>query len=147
MKEIKQKDFINLPYSLHDSKINHIKIIFNEFDILSDKIIIYFNEGFYKPLKNDCLNINGHIEFENVDLDYYYVHIINSSGNLGIFSGEKFTLQNFAEKSLCINFEIIDETYGYNKCKLSGYIYEEDETKECIIEIYYFGSMKYIVDE
>lgn len=46
-----------------------------------------------------------------------------------------------------IDLEIIDETYGYNQSKFSGYIYEKNMIKECIIEIYHFNNMKYITEE
>ncbi|WP_025163039.1 hypothetical protein [Paraclostridium bifermentans] len=138
MKEIERKNIIDLPYSLHDTKVNKI-------EITSDKVILYFNEGYYK-IDNDCNLTKGFIEFNNVDLDYCSVCIFNLEGNLGKFSGEKFNLQDFVEKFNNINFEIIDETYGYNQSKFFGYVYEEDITKEFIIEIYHFSNMKYITE-
>lgn len=138
MKEIERKNIIDLPYSLHDTKVNKIEII-------SDKIIMYFNEGYYK--KDSDYNLtNGFIEFGNVDLDYCSVCIFNLESDFGKFSGEKFSLQDFVEKFNTINFEIIDETYGYNQSKFLGYIYEGDMTKECIIEIYHFNNMKYVTE-
>lgn len=136
MKEIERKNIIDLPYSLHDAKVNKI-------EITSDKVILYFNEGYYK-IDNDCNLTKGFIEFNNVDLDYCSVCIFNLEGNLGKFSGEKFSLQDFVEKFNTINFEIIDETYGYNQSKFFGYIYEGDITKEFIIEMYHFSNMKYV---
>ncbi|UOW69604.1 hypothetical protein [Paraclostridium bifermentans] len=138
MKEIERKNIIDLPYSLHDAKVNKI-------EITSDKVILYFNEGYYK-IDNDCNLTKGFIEFNNVDLDYCSVCIFNLEGNLGKFSGEKFSLQDFVEKFNNLNFEIIDETYGYNQSKFFGYVYEEDITKEFIIEIYHFSNMKYITE-
>lgn len=139
MKEIERKNIIDLPYSLHDARVNNINTV-------SDKVIMHFNEGYYK-IDNDCELIKGCVEFSNVDLDYCSVYIIDSDGSLGKFSGERFSLQDFSESFNNIDLEIIDETYGYNKSKFFGYIYEEDMTKECIIEIYHFDNMKYITEE
>lgn len=46
-----------------------------------------------------------------------------------------------------MEFEIVDETYGYNQSEFSGYLYSGDETRECMIEIFLFGEMKYIIED
>lgn len=139
MKEIEQKNIIDLPYSLHDARVNKI-------NIASDKVIMHFNEGYYK-LENDCKLIKGYIEFSNADLDHCSVYIFDLTGDFGKFSGEKFNLQDFSKTFKNIDLEIVDETYGYNQSKFFGYIYEKDIIKECIIEIYHFNNMKYFTEE
>lgn len=139
MKETNRKNIVDLPYSLHDARVTHIKLV-------SHKIVMYFNKGYFKATNNDFLLVNGFIELNDVDLDYCCAYILDSIGCTENFSGQKFSLQRFIEQFPNINFEIVDETYGYNQSKFSGYLYEKNAIKECIIEIYHFGDMKYITE-
>lgn len=45
-----------------------------------------------------------------------------------------------------MDFEIMDETYGYNQSGFSEYFYDGDKMKECTVDIYHFGNIKYIVE-
>ena len=45
------------------------------------------------------------------------------------------------------NFTIIDETYGYNQSKFSGFLSVGTEIKECMIEVYHLGDMEYITEK
>lgn len=138
MKIIERKNIIDLPYSLHDARVNKINVV-------SDKVIMYFDEGYYKIYEDEL--IKGYIEFGNVDLDFCSISVFDSQGGLGKLSGERFSLQYFSQRFKNLDLEIVEETYGYNKSKFFGYIYEEDLIKECIIEIYHFDNMKYITEE
>lgn len=68
-------------------------------------------------------------------------------GNCGSFTGEKKDLHEFIDQYRNAGFDIMDETYGYNMSKFSGYLSAEGSVKECIIEIYHLGDMSYIVEE
>jgi hypothetical protein len=142
MKEIIRKNILDLPYSLHDARVS--KITLEE-----KKIILYFSEGFYEPRNNDYLAVEGKgiISIEGSDLDFCTVYLFDSVGNSGQFSGEKYRLDAFIHEFPHMDFEIIDETYGYNQSKFSGYFYEGDKMKECTVDIYHFGNMKYIVEK
>lgn len=43
--------------------------------------------------------------------------------------------------------EIINETYGYNKSTFSGWLWVKGKSKECILELYHSGDMRYVVEE
>lgn len=46
-----------------------------------------------------------------------------------------------------VRFEIISETYGYNKSTFSGWLWVKNKLKECILELYHVGDMMYLVEE
>lgn len=140
MKEVIRKNILDLPYGLHDARVSKITLEKGE-------IIIYFSEGFYEPRDNDFLAVKGEgiIRIEGSDLDFSTVYLFDSVRNKGKFSGEKYRLDAFINKFPHMDFEIIDESYGYNQSKFSGVFYEGNELKECMIDIYHTGNMKYIV--
>ncbi len=141
MKEIIRKNIVDLPYSLHDARVNKMRIE-------EQSIVMHFSKGYFKPMKNDCLPVKGTalISIHGLDLDFCYAYLLDTMGNCGKFTGEKFSLVEFINRFTDIDFEIVDETYGYNQSKFSGYLYADEEIKECIIEIYHFGDMKYSVE-
>lgn len=51
MKETNRRNIIDLPYSLHDARVTHIKLV-------SHKLVMYFDKGYFKATNNDCLLIN-----------------------------------------------------------------------------------------
>lgn len=142
MKETIRKNIVDLPYSLHDARVNKIQIE-------EQNIVLHFSGGYYKPMDNYYLPVkeNAVININGVDLDFCHAYLITAMDICGKFTGEKYGLQEFVSNFPDINFEIVDETYGYNQSKFSGNLYNNKEIKECIIEIYHFGDMKYIVDD
>lgn len=140
MKEINRKNVLDLPYGLHDARVNRI-------DLNGEQISLWFDEGYYKPVDNDSLLVKGHIILEGVDVDFCHVYLMDIESDYGTFIGKKFTIQQFIAKYSSIDFEIIDETYGYNMSRFSGFFYEGANTKECIVEIYHFGHMTYLTEE
>lgn len=52
MNETIRKNIVDLPYSLHDAKVNKMTIE-------EENIVLYFSRGFYKPVNNDCLPVKG----------------------------------------------------------------------------------------
>lgn len=140
MKEIIRKNISNLPYSLHDAHINNIIV-------QEDTLIFYFDKGYYVPKDGDCMPIQGSIKFEDVDLDYCYIYTLNTDGHCGTFKGEKYQVIDFIQRYSIIDMEIIDESYGYNQSKFSGYSFQGKKIQEFIVEIYHLGNMKYIVEE
>lgn len=136
----KRQNIPDLPYSLHDARVNRIKLS-------ADQIELYFDEGYYQPVQGDCLPVKGYITFEDVDFDFCQAYVMDIENDCGKFSGERFDLQAFEARFPKMDFEIIDETYGYNQSKFMGFFYEGKQTRECIIEIYHFGAMTYCTEE
>ncbi len=135
----KRKNISDLPYSLHDARVNHI-------ELSDDQMTLYFNEGYYRPADGDCLPVQGSIIFEHVDCDFCHAYLLNIEKDRGTFLGEKFPLSTFAARFPKMDFEIIDETYGYNLSKFTGFFYNGQNTRECIIEIYHLGAMVYYTE-
>ncbi len=145
MKKIIRKN-INLPYSLHDSSIIH-------FEAKEDKLTFQFKSGIFKAVE-PYSEIEGNVIFENVDWDFSYIYLLSYKdvlcGNCGNFSGEKISLLDFINKhkASSLKFDIIDETYGYNKSKFNGFIsFSDTRMYECFVEIYHLGDMHYYLDE
>lgn len=136
MKITYRTNITNLPYSLHD-------MIVNDFCIEKNTLTMLFQDGFYR-IGESCEPVDGYITFDEVDWDFCNAYVLNFSGNEGVFTGEKISLKNFVSKYKKQHFTIIDESYGYNTSKFSGYLSDGKELKECFIEIYCLGDMKYI---
>lgn len=142
MKRTIRKNMTDLPYSLHDARVIGFEV--NE-NILQMK----FQSGFVcmvAPFKQ----VEGFVEFEKIDWDSY-VYLLEYQevlcGNLGSLTGKKMELREFINEFDNASFDIIDETYGYNLSKFSGYLSTQDSLKECIIELYHWGDMSYILEE
>lgn len=142
MKRTIRKNMTDLPYSLHDARVIGFEV--NE-NILQMK----FQSGFVcmvAPFKQ----VEGFVEFEKIDWDFCYVYLLEYQevlcGNPGSFTGKKMELGEFINEFHNASFEIIDETYGYNLSKFMGYFSKQDSLEECIIELYHWGDMSYILE-
>lgn len=132
------------PYCLHDMHITDIEID-------EDKITLRFQYGFVKT-SSPAAQVDGYIEIPKVDFDFSYVYLLEYTdvlcGNAGHFKGEKYFLKDFLDKKWdYISFDVIDETFGFNKTKLEGYFNQKGKCYECMIEIYHFGKITYHTDE
>ncbi len=142
MKRIIRRNMTDLPYSLHDARVIGFEV--NE-NILQMK----FQSGFVctvAPFKQ----VEGFVEFEKIDWDscvYLLEYQEVLCGNPGHFIGKKMELREFLKEFDNASFEIIDETYGYNLSKFSGYLSTKNSFVECMIELYHWGDMSYILEE
>ena len=100
----------------------------------------------------ECVRVNG-IMFK--DLADYLRH-----GREIEFAvkGRAYSITNHSGKwHLCddiimkryrqFGFAIMDETYGYNMTKYTGYLLSNRQHCECIIEIYHEGDMVFVSEE
>ena len=129
-----------LPYSLHDSRICSM-------ELNGDTLLLKFENGFMK--KGRIIEqVDGNIEITKIDLDFCYVYLMEYTdvlcGNEGHFDGEKTSLAKFIGQA-DIHMDVMEETYGDNQLKLSGYLSTNDGCQECLIELYYFGDVWYQV--
>ncbi len=127
---------INTPFSLHDMNVIAL-------DIAGDDLILRTQGGMLKTT-NPQVQIDGHIEFQNVQWDFSYAYLLDFAGNVGTFTGEKMYLKDFIEKYNALAFSVVDETYGYNMTKYSGYLTCGHRQYECSIEIYHEGDMEFV---
>lgn len=126
------------PYRLHDVNITDLIVDFNT-------IKMYISPGMFE-VEEPYDIVEGYIEFNWVEWDFSYVYILDFAANEGNFTGEKMFLKDFITKYPEFTFEICDETYGFNQAKYSGYLIENEERKECIIEIYHAKDMVYVTE-
>jgi len=123
-------------YSLHD-----MNVIALEID--QDKIIMRTRSGMVKT-GSPCAQIDGYVEFHDVQWDFSYAYLLDHAGNTGTFTGEKMFLKDFIEKTEPLSFTVMDETFGYNTAKFAGYLSLDNRLLECSIEIYHEGIMAYV---
>ena len=123
------------PYSLHDADII-------DFKRNNDTLVLKTESGIFKPAEQ-C-NVDGYVEFNLVDWDFSFAYLLDFSGNTGRFNGEKFALADFVNRFGNAVFSVVDETFGYNQTKLSGYLLKNKTMRECVIEISHSGDMVYV---
>jgi len=133
------RENINVPYSLHDMNVIEFKVEGND-------IIMYTQSGMVKP-EPPFSQPDGYVEFHDVQWDFSYVYLLDFTGNVGKFSGEKMYLHDFISKFGSFGFSVMDETYGYNTTKYSGYLLSNYRHYECVIEIYHEGDMVFVSEE
>lgn len=56
-------------------------------------------------------------------------------------------LRDFLDRCSVLHFCVMDETYGYNMTKYSGYLLKEQQYFECMIEICHEGDMVFVETE
>lgn len=146
MKKTVRTNIVDLPYSLHDAHINKIQVKqVNEYEA---KVKLFFDGGFFVPRDGDTVHIAGRLLFEKVDLDYCSVYVLNTTGKKNRkIKGKEYELKAFAKKYKVLDMEIVDETYGYNQSKFSGFMYSKNKMYEFIIEMYHLGDMTYVTEE
>ena len=126
-------------YSLHDATVI-------AFEVWDNDIVMRTQSGMTKTL-SVCTQVNGFVEFKNVQWDFCFVYLLGIDGNEGAFKGEKMFLKDFLSENPSFGFTVIDETYGYDQTKYSGYLCWDSKICECIIEIYHEGDMVFVTEE
>lgn len=127
------------PYSLHDMNVVSFEITDNNIVMRTQSGMIKTTPPYSQP--------DGYVEFHNVKWDFSYVYLLDFCGNVGSFSGEKIFLKGFIEKFVPLGFTVMDETYGYNLTKLSGYLTHNRRLYECMVEVYHEGDMVFFTEE
>lgn len=133
------RENINPQYSLHDMNVT-------AFEITGNDIFMKTQSGMMKaaPPYNQP---DGYVAFHEVQWDFSYVYLLDLAGNVGTFTGKKMYLKDFITDNPALNFSVMDETYGYNSTKYSGYITISGRFLECFIEIYHEGNMVFVTEE
>lgn len=133
------RENIIVPYSLHDMNVI-------DFEVQGENLIMRTQSGMQRCDDVWC-QPDGYVEFQKVDWDFCYAYILDTTANEATFTGEKKFLKNFIAEFQNAGFSIIDETYGYNQTKYSGWLSKEHTVKECVIEIYHLGDMVFVTEE
>lgn len=132
----------NLPYSLHDMNVI-------DFEVNGENITMKTQSGMVKT-SNPFTQVDGYVEFHDVDFDFCYAYVYEDFyGNVGSFSGRKIFLKEFLDDFKNAGFSIIDESYGFNHVRYTGYLSKGNIMGECTIEICYLGELVFCetVDE
>ena len=127
------------PFSLHDMTVVSLQIEGNN-------IIVRTQSGMVETTA-PYRQLDGCVEFHDVQWDFCYVYLLGVTGNVGIFTGEKMFLKDFIDKYKQFGFSVMDETYGYNMTKYCGYLIANRQHCECVIEIYHEGDMVFVTEE
>ncbi|MBR5228628.1 MAG: hypothetical protein IKV96_02185 [Firmicutes bacterium] len=133
------RENINAAYSLHDMNVC-------AFEVNGDDIVMRLGSGMIK-VGGLCKQVDGFVEFHGVQWDFSYVYLMDHAGNVGIFSGKKLFLKDFIEKFQTFGCSIMDETYGYNTTKYTGYLISNLQHYTCFIDIYHEGDMVFVAEE
>ena len=124
------------PYSLHDMCVSAL-------EAAGDTLILRTQSGFLKTGK-PCRQVDGHVAFHDVRWDFCYAYVLDFPGNEGTFTGEKMFLKDFTARHSTPFLTVMDETYGFNCTKYTGYFTAEDRFCECVLEICHEGDMVFV---
>ena len=130
------RDNVHTPYSLHDMNVI-------AFEVEEDTVVMRTQSGMIKT-EGLSSQVDGYVVFEKVRWDYSYVYLLDFTGNIGTFTGEKMFLYDFIEMFQNAGFSVMDETFGFNQSRFTGYLSMNSTVKECSIEIYHEGAMIYV---
>ena len=133
------RENICAPFTLHDMTVV-------AFDVVGSDIVMRTQSGIVETT-SPSKQVDGYVEFHNVQWDFSYVYLLGVTGNIGTFTGEKMFLKDFIERYKQFGFSVMDETYGYNMTKYNGYLLSNRQHCECVIEIYHEGDMVFAAGE
>lgn len=140
---IRHEAFRMTPFSLHDARLVDIGI--------EDKAIRLSFENGFASTEAPYEQVEGELLLERPDLDFCSVYLMDYNevlcGNYGSFHGEKLSLSDFVRQSEYISLDIADETFGFRKYVLSGFLNRDGRCLECYIEINYEGALQYLIEE
>ena len=127
---------IHTAYSLHDMGIT-------AFEREGERLVVRCSTGMVK-VGHSARQVEGHLEFEDVQWDFSYVYLLDHVGNTGKFSGEKMFLLDFLDRYDNFVFTVMDESYGFNSTKYTGHLSAAELFCECMAEICHEGDMIFV---
>lgn len=136
------RENIKTAYSLHDMRVA-------SFEIRKDQLTMHLATGMIQTGEPGG-QPDGQVEFHRVCWDFSYAYLLQYqglAGNTGPFRGEKLFLQDFLGRFPDPVYTILDETYGYNQTKYSGFLHTDDGIWECMLEICHDGDMIFVSRE
>lgn len=136
------RDTPQTAYSLHDMRVG-------SFDIRKDRLTMHMSTGMIQT-KAPGGQVDGWVEFHRVQWDFSYAYLLQYkglAGNTGSFRGEKLFLKEFLRRFPDPAYTILDETYGYEQTKYSGFLHTDEGIWECLLEICHAGEMVFVTEE
>ncbi len=133
------RETVHTAFSLHDMNVF-------AFEVTDNDIVMRTQSGMVETTA-PYRQVDGYVEFHNVQWDFSFVYLLGVTGNVGTFTGEKMFLKEFLDRYKQFGFSIMDETYGYNMTKYNGYLLSNHQHYECVVEIYHEGDMVFVSEE
>ena len=134
-----QKIDCNIPFLLHDSRIERIEMDDGGLSFYLDNVYEYNedSEKFYPA----CMS------FKDVDLEECNVLVYDKELRDGSFAGIRYNMQEYIKKFADAEFEIITDAYAGYDTIFQGFLYREGkEPVTCIINIYNTGDIEFAIE-
>lgn len=129
-------------FSLHDARIIAM-------ERRRDDLFLKTDYGYMDLEKND--GVNGDLLITDVSFDDSYVYRVNFEKgveNIGRFSGEKMTLEDFLPRfEADAAIEVYSEYDGFRAYYVKGFYCLGEEVSEITLDFYFTGSVNYSVYE
>lgn len=128
-------------FSLHDARIIAM-------ERRGDDLFLKTDYGHIDLEKND--GVNGDLLITEVSFDDSYVYVIDFGRveNIGCFSGEKMTLEDFLSRfEADAAIEVYSEYDGFRAYYVKGFYCLGEEFSEITLDFYFTGSVEYVVYE
>ena len=129
-----------LPVSLHDARVEEISLRRGE-KPLSGELTLYFPEGISAEVEGEWVITGpGEVRFGGIDWDF---------SGIRYYEGDSVTERSFEEFSADLkesSWEIVEESYGYNRSVFAGYRYRDGFFK-VEMEIYHFKETVYFYED
>lgn len=128
-------------FSLHDARIIAM-------ERRGDDLFLKTDYGYIDLEKND--GVNGDLLITEVSFDDSYVYVIDFGRveNIGCFSGEKMTLEDFLSRfEADAAIEVYSEYDGFRAYYVKGFYCLGEEFSEITLDFYFTGSVEYVVYE
>nr|WP_296155822.1 hypothetical protein [uncultured Peptoniphilus sp.] len=141
MTHFTRKKALDQRFSLHDARIIAM-------ERRGDDLFLKTDYGYIDLEKND--GVNGDLLFTDVSFDDSYVYMMDFGRveNIGCFSGEKMTLEDFLPRfEADAAIEVYSEYDGFRAYYVKGFYCLGEEVSEITLDFYFTGSVEYVVYE
>ncbi len=131
----------NIPFSLHDSRI--------EKTIIKDDSLVFKIDRIFQYVDDEEKWYPCEIEFTKTDFDFCDVLVFNypyGNEDINDFSGRRLSFEEFIEEYPNGGFEIFIETYAGYDTVFQGEVWNGDYNLRAIMSIWNMGDMIYRIE-
>lgn len=131
------KPNLHLPVSLHDARVTGICLHRGE-SCNQGVLHLVFDAGFTAKKEEEwCQTGKAQVKLQGIDWDFSSVRYFEES------SWQEVSFEDLKKNLESSEFEIIDESYGYNRSVFSGWCFEKERIRQMEMEIYHFSETEY----
>ncbi|RPF48098.1 hypothetical protein EDD70_0910 [Hydrogenoanaerobacterium saccharovorans] len=132
------KPNVTLPFSLHDAKVTSMICNSATAGNIDGTVSFIFDNGYCKIEGNSAEQTGkASVTISGIDFDFSHVYYCNKNKR------QEVTFPQLASDIDKNGLEIVQEAYGYNFTKWSGFMFKEKNIYEIEIEIYHFNETLY----